>query len=320
MSTHLPLELLHIIFLQAAESSTSSCCTLCAVSSWDCFYRPEPHQTPRIVCPIDNLGPLTCPPSPTFCPADTLRHLWAGFDSNSLESIVQQCKNITHLAICARSLVELIDIYPKRRGRVYTAMSDLHVVLIQNFTYRAGRLQPVGENPLFTRITHLRLEDTLVLAPLQLVADMPRLTHLAIPWPRNHNRIPGGASVSGTSIEVVVVILKRWDKSERQVIEDLIRQQDSLEKEWDAEVEVVQRYGKGRLNFRHKIKEEQEAEARSGAIIWERVSGYNRLVTINKPLVEITSYWRIQIVGSGQMIFWSRRQGVLLQRSALEAV
>ncbi|KAF8871021.1 hypothetical protein BD779DRAFT_1806040 [Infundibulicybe gibba] len=277
MSTHLPLELLHIIFLQAAESSTSSCCTLCAVSSWvrhlalPFLYRTvsiDQNRTKHLESFAQSItsGPLTCPPSPTFCPADTLRHLWAGFDSNSLESIVQQCKNITHLAICARSLVELIDIYPKRRGRVYTAMSDLHVVLIQNFTYRAGRLQPVGENPLFTRITHLRLEDTLVLAPLQLVADMPRLTHLAIPWPRNHNRIPGGASVSGTSIEVVVVILKRWDKSERQVIEDLIRksreenrwiyavgQQDSLEKEWDAEV-------------------------RGGATIWERAAEYTRLL------------------------------------------
>ncbi|KAF8877293.1 hypothetical protein BD779DRAFT_1475300 [Infundibulicybe gibba] len=53
-------------------------------------------------------------------------------------------------------------------------MSDLHIILIQNHIY-PSLLAPVGKNPLFACITHLRLEDPIELVPFQLGHAMSAL-------------------------------------------------------------------------------------------------------------------------------------------------
>ncbi|KAF8870187.1 hypothetical protein BD779DRAFT_1581715 [Infundibulicybe gibba] len=144
-------------------------------------------------------------------------------------------------------------------------MGDLHVVLIQNYTY-PSLLAPVGKNSLFTRITHLRLEDPMGLAPFQLVVDMPRLTHLAIPcwYDENLDEIP--SRISGTSVKVFVVVLKYLDESECQVFEDWIRE-SRKENEWI--------YAVGQQDL---LEEEWNAEVRGVTTIWERAAAHTRLL------------------------------------------
>ncbi|KAF8871019.1 hypothetical protein BD779DRAFT_494989 [Infundibulicybe gibba] len=83
----------------------------------DCFYRLRSHRTPRIVCPIGDLRSPNMSSKPYILPADVVRHLWVGFDSKTLKSIVQRCKNITHLATCTRSLADLADVSPSHPNR-----------------------------------------------------------------------------------------------------------------------------------------------------------------------------------------------------------
>ncbi|KAF8875906.1 hypothetical protein BD779DRAFT_1561969, partial [Infundibulicybe gibba] len=84
MPTDLPPELLRTIFLHTAKLSTPACRTLCAVSSWVRHLAlPVLYQTIfiRNTEHLDAFGtsithPLACPPSPSFDPADAVRHLW----------------------------------------------------------------------------------------------------------------------------------------------------------------------------------------------------------------------------------------------------
>ncbi|KAF8885620.1 hypothetical protein BD779DRAFT_1471528 [Infundibulicybe gibba] len=269
---YLPLEILPIIFLQAAESSTSSCRALCVVSSWvrhlalPILYRTVFIDRTKCDAFAQSiaLNSLTCSPSPAFRPADALRHLWVAFGSKALKSIVSCCENITHLAISPQDLVGLIDLTPEAAG-VHTRMGDLQVVLIPNCSYCPSFGRPVRTNPLLTRITHLHLEDPLRAAPWQLVAGMPRLTHLAIPWGYDEipNRMPN--KISNTSVKVLVIVLTHVNKSECQVVEDWVCEL----REEKMRVYAVRQ---------HSQLEEWDTEVRGGTPIWERAAEYTQLL------------------------------------------
>ncbi|KAF8876159.1 hypothetical protein BD779DRAFT_1475761 [Infundibulicybe gibba] len=86
----LPHEILHSIFLYAAESSTSS------------------------VTPC-----LRFPSGPTFRAADAVRHLWVPFASETLRSVVRQCDNVTisPSIITTSSGFPICSWWPLRAGR-----------------------------------------------------------------------------------------------------------------------------------------------------------------------------------------------------------
>ncbi|KAF8876164.1 hypothetical protein BD779DRAFT_1561263 [Infundibulicybe gibba] len=239
MPTSLPLELLHMIFLQAAESSTSSCYALCRVSSWlRHLALPLLYRTVSVDC-IERLDafdrsitsiPLAYSPSSEFRPADAVRHLWVpfDFDPETLKRVMRHCGNLTHLATQLRDLVRLSDATtcPSGDGE-HAGTGDLHVVLLQT---RASHASPVycypgGIYPLFDRITHLRLEDPIHPAVALAIVDMPCLTHLAAPYEDVDKSLSWAFhKIADTSVEVFVLVLMRESlyKSEFPAVEDWV--------------------------------------------------------------------------------------------------
>ncbi|KAF8876149.1 hypothetical protein BD779DRAFT_174027 [Infundibulicybe gibba] len=193
MSVNLPLEVVHNILLYAAESSYLSCRTLCEVSTWvRCLALPMLYTTVAVELPpllhrfIDLIasGHVTCPPTPAFCPADTVRNLCVPTDSRIFESIMRHCNNVTHLAIHQSNLIQLINsTVPKhpipessarqshrrrRQTKAHEGTGDLQILLFENNPSHDWSLSSTfgdAGHPLFERITHLRLGD-----PVSLVA------------------------------------------------------------------------------------------------------------------------------------------------------
>ncbi|KAF8876146.1 hypothetical protein BD779DRAFT_1561229 [Infundibulicybe gibba] len=280
MPAILPFELLYIIFLQVAESSTSSCRTLCAVSSWVRHLAlPFLYRTVSIACPS----------SLTFCPADALRHLWVPFVSKTLAPIVRYCDNVSHLAVHPRDLVRLSNVTApspehQNKARVHAGKCDLHVVLLQNYAYRGWPISRSsyyvnGTHSLFHRITHLRLEDPIkpAFASRLPISDMPRLTHLAAPGgnaERNLYQVFEDLDwvlgrLSGTSVKVFVVVLMQEFLGENgwRAVEDRVC-------ELHEENGGIYAVGQDRLY------QEWNTEVRGGTTIWERaVEHTQRLVS-----------------------------------------
>ncbi|KAF8876165.1 hypothetical protein BD779DRAFT_1677914 [Infundibulicybe gibba] len=113
----LPSELIYEILLHAAKSSTSSCRTLCQVSTWTrCLALPHlyttvfttPQTLPMLYLSLGS--PPVLPPDSSFDQVTAVQNLWLAFRSerpthNLLKiRIVQRCRNLSHLAIDARDL------------------------------------------------------------------------------------------------------------------------------------------------------------------------------------------------------------------------
>ncbi|KAF8875917.1 hypothetical protein BD779DRAFT_183992 [Infundibulicybe gibba] len=284
MPTSLPLELLHTIFLQVAESSPSSRRTLCAVSSWVRHIAlPLLHKT-VFIDSIECLGgfdqlvtrPLACPPSPSFRLADNVRRLWVSPISETLASIVLHC-NVTHLAIHPSDLATFFDApspnHFERQDPARAGKGDLHVVLLQD--HPASPID--GTNPLFGRITHLQLNEPIRPGGWQSISVMPNLTHLAVPC---ENVVERGLDwifniVAGTSVEVFVLSLPDWSFGrEWRALERWVRK-SRRENEWIY------------LVCQREIPEVDWCnEIYGGATVWERAAEETQLLMNQDPVEE----------------------------------
>ncbi|KAF8876544.1 hypothetical protein BD779DRAFT_1677715 [Infundibulicybe gibba] len=178
MPATLAPELLRTIFTEMAELSTSSCCTLCAVSSW----------TRHIALPL--LYENVFLDSSFFRLVDTVRRLWAPSISETLTDVLQYSFP-----------------NPFERQDKSAEKGDLHVVLLQNYPLPTIN----STHPLLRRITHLELEEPIKPGASQPISVMPNLTHLAVLI-----RITEGGlgwifdMISGTSIKVFALIWDQW--------------------------------------------------------------------------------------------------------------
>ncbi|KAF8876152.1 hypothetical protein BD779DRAFT_1475755 [Infundibulicybe gibba] len=179
MPVDLPPELLYKIFLYVAESSTSSGCTLCKVSTW-VRHLALPFLYTTVSVDHTSLkrfynsiasGHATCPPIPTFHPAMP----------RFIPATIPKCSNPeVHQGQRRR-----------RQTRANEGREDLQILLLDNSMggdWSMCLIFQTAGHPLFERITHLRLEDPITLGMDALwdttetqLKHMPRLTHFAVP-------------------------------------------------------------------------------------------------------------------------------------------
>ncbi|KAF8876155.1 hypothetical protein BD779DRAFT_1561237, partial [Infundibulicybe gibba] len=298
VSVNLPLELVHNILLYAAESSTSTCYTLCEVSTWvRRFALPLLYTTVSIECPsslekfMDLVASerMTCPPTPAFRLADTVHNLCVPVDSRIFETIMRHCNNVTHLAIHQSNLMRLIDsTTPKRfvpelparqsrcrrrQTKAHEGTGDLQILLL--YTDRDWSLSSIFKDvghSLFERITHLRLEDPIEASQLSAkvhLRHMPRLTHFAVPCSDTTASSFWGVLdvVENTSVEVYVLILmhEHLDKGKRRTVEDWV---------CGSRTEESRIYAVRAQHINDEM--EWEAEVRGDATVWERAVEYTQ--------------------------------------------
>ncbi|KAF8885633.1 hypothetical protein BD779DRAFT_1532861 [Infundibulicybe gibba] len=257
MSARLPPELICKIFLHAARSSSSSCNTLCKVSTWARrIALPHLYTTvsidPRIIdrffTSVTSLPLL--PPNASFRPTDAVENLWITVGWAKFETLTQLCPNISHLAVRSYNFIWFLRADAslwERPEKDADPGPDLHILMLRDhhthniLTYN---YDPHQGNPLLPRITHLRLEDS----------HMPRITHYAMPCAGVDVRDLAHvlSMIQETSIKVFVLIL-----TGRRVTEEL----DRIVEEWVR-----------------KAREEWDVEVRGGVTIWERAFEYTQLV------------------------------------------
>ncbi|KAF8876144.1 hypothetical protein BD779DRAFT_173617 [Infundibulicybe gibba] len=293
----LPHEVVRKILLRAAQSSVSSCRTLCEVSTWVRHLAlPLLYRTVAIDCTMRldkfnhsiSSAVSACPPA--FRPADAVRHLWVPIPSPTLESILRRCDNVTHLAIHQSEFLRFPSgaAVPGRlpehcqrpiEAREHVGVGDLHIVVLQNRLDYHGWLSPGSEphtsvdtHHLFARITHLRLGDPMHLYSQVPISQMPRLTHVAVSCGGTSGKaldsIMAKIAMRALKAFVLVFVHPYLDSREwRREVEDWVYKS---RKEEPRIYTVAQMYS--------NIEMEWDAEARGGATIWERAVEHTRLL------------------------------------------
>ncbi|KAF8876153.1 hypothetical protein BD779DRAFT_1475756 [Infundibulicybe gibba] len=263
VSVGLPLEVVHRILLYAAESSSSSCRSMCLVSTWaHRIVLPLLYTTVSLgsrTSPLKKFtdlvtsGRVTCPPTHAFCPANAVRSLCVPTDARMFESIMRHCNNVTHLAIHQSNLMRLINATisspgsPTRQGRRRRKQAK------ETRTHE-GQPDPVGG------ITSVEMQ----------LKQMPRLTHFAAPWmdTTEENRQRLLDVVANTSVRVFVLVMPVYlDKGEHRTIEEWVCK---ARKEEPRIYAVRPLYSEAEMEW--------EAEARGGATIWERAVEYTQML------------------------------------------
>ncbi|KAF8876131.1 hypothetical protein BD779DRAFT_173013 [Infundibulicybe gibba] len=246
-----------MILLSVAQTSTSSCRTLCEVSSWvrqlalPVFYTTVVLDTSTL-----NLGafsrcmvissPPACLPDLAPGPANFVRHIWAsgcgGTNFAPVFAITKSCKNATHFALDKYSisafsaaidssisiLVSGVDYW---KGTVM-GEGDLHITLLGHghngsWELLSADTAPRLYRPLYRRLRRLRLEYPINLVKPLAIFHLTSLTHFAAPildvTESELNSIFD--TIAGTAIEVFVVAIaqEQMDGEERQQIDNWVR-------------------------------------------------------------------------------------------------
>ncbi|KAF8885630.1 hypothetical protein BD779DRAFT_1673589 [Infundibulicybe gibba] len=253
MPVDLPVELVREILLYVAQTSTSSCRTLCEVSTWarklalPILYTTVSlnHLTLEPFARVVTSSSLVYPSSPTFCPADAVRHIWVSPTMFvPLRIIIRHCKNATHFAFNRIGLSAL------------SAAIDPSVAI---FRETQARLRSVRFG------LPIDLEYSLVISHIR------GLTHLATPsegaTERKLNNIC--EIITRSSIEVFVLVMTREqiDEGQRQQIDDWVYRAQMR----DARIHAV-------MPLFDDIRREWDVEIQGGVTIWERAVEYTRLL------------------------------------------
>ncbi|KAF8885629.1 hypothetical protein BD779DRAFT_1673587 [Infundibulicybe gibba] len=206
MLADLPPELVREILLHATQTSTSSCRTLCEVSTWvrklalPILYTTVflDHFTIEVFAHVVASSSLVCPPSPIFRPADAVRHICVSPTVFvPLCTIIRHCKNATHFAfnrigISALSSAMDPSVSISREeaclqgGDREEVEGALHVTLLNNGSHAGWELfnedtmfRP--HKPLSRRLRRVRFGRPIVLGYSLSIPHLPGLTHLAAP-------------------------------------------------------------------------------------------------------------------------------------------
>ncbi|KAF8885632.1 hypothetical protein BD779DRAFT_1673591 [Infundibulicybe gibba] len=268
MPTHLPPELVCKIFLHAAQSSSSSCRTLCEVSTW-ARHLALPHLYATIsLNTCDTLAQFllsvitpSCSPRAHRVPscrggAECLgySHLGKVQDPRPTlpEHIPYRLRWLQFYLACRRR--RLSATRPEGCGQ----RADLDVLMLHNgtqhdwTTFCYAQYRNINTA---ARITHLRLGDPVKFETQLRVGHMRRLTHLAVPCGTRMWRSRAHITFSE----------EYMTKDQCREVEDWVR----LTRKTEERIYMVR-------PLYDQLRDEWNAEARGGATVWERASQYTR--------------------------------------------
>ncbi|KAF8890367.1 hypothetical protein BD779DRAFT_1671333 [Infundibulicybe gibba] len=280
---HLPPELVHKIFLHAAESSTSSCRTLCEVSTWTrCLALPHLYTTVSITSHTTAsqllsavTTPPVLPPNPTFHPADAVQNIWITAVSGKFETLIQCCQNVSNLALDPQNFLWLLRAHtaePFSRLTDANRRPNLDILMLHSHAQQDAMYRSeCRNNPLIARITHLRLGDPVHFRTHLWLGKMRHLTHIAVPYGRVDKEDLASILplIRNMSLKVFVLIV---------LSEHLTEDQCRDAEDWVCMIRAVEERVYVVRPLHEQLKEDWDAEVRNGTTIWERAFEYTRFL------------------------------------------
>ncbi|THH17581.1 hypothetical protein EW146_g3250 [Bondarzewia mesenterica] len=270
MNPPLPAELVHHILRFSAASSTSSCLTLCLVSSW-VHDLAIPYLFSQVILTIPARAHAfrtrvirsTNPTHDAANPLALIHNLWVSSNAsvNFGVDILCKCPNLRHAAIDIQSFSTLlsVELPPQESDECDSNETDLHLTLFgsvrQNTQYPS---RSAFTAPILERITHLHLLTGSLPGPS---IYLPRLTHLAMCFKHNHSFMNFvNTTLTSQSLQVLVLIVDTILAPfvRRAIVQRIgaCRQKD--ERVWFVEIDMCQ------------FDQDWVEEANGGETIWEK--------------------------------------------------
>lgn len=301
----LPIELVEIIFVAAAEASRHTCLDLCLVSSW-ARQIALPHLFHTIVARDHDMkfhkflaDPPYTPFNSTITAAPLVKNVWMPLDDDGTIDLVldlfQNCHNIVHLALTEYCFYELVcstysNALISSRIRKISSPAiednrDLHLTMLgtTSFDWMLQYLHHLNasfRSPLYNRITHVRVETVNVYTTRRKISHFSRLSHLSVPYynPTYHaaNYLDYFLELESLDMFVVAGVRKPLQQSHWKKLQEWVRAKRRKDKRvFFVEVPAMD------------IQVEWEEEMRGGESIWDRAARYTAQWEAKEKAIEL---------------------------------
>ncbi|KDQ24095.1 hypothetical protein PLEOSDRAFT_161927 [Pleurotus ostreatus PC15] len=307
-----PREVVWHIFTLAAQSSTSTCKTLCLVNSW-CYRLLIPYLFATTILPesasVDKFLAMASPHAnsegdktvtsltqgalqwKSQQPSESVKNLWMLHSETRVWKMMALCCNVEHIAmeqnsfqllICDtpafRSWLQMQEHQPPiRRRNCPLQMLVIDANTLWNKDILGGRKQRHESLPAID-ITHIRLAAQCSMLYNDRMLDttrFPRLTHFAIPL-----YLCGGTFFRARLETQRVALTRLLDNSTLQMLVCILVRSSDRDLAWEWIRDMRKRYTNAYLVEPSGcgLQKEWEREVRGGESVWERAIKYTQEV------------------------------------------
>ncbi|KIM74643.1 hypothetical protein PILCRDRAFT_828065, partial [Piloderma croceum F 1598] len=291
-SARLPVELVNIIFVLAAQSSRHACLDLCLVASW-ARQIALPHLFCTLVAKDHGVKFQKYLADPPYVPINTrinaaslVKNVWMPLEghpatTDSVLDVFENCHNLMHMALSIHCFFKLIratsppPLEPVERtvsGPAPECDRDIHLTMLCATSFRWAfpeywRPNFLHRSPLYDRITHIRVETLSSYRTRYDLRHFSRLSHLSVPYYNSIQHIAEQLDdfLELRSLEMFVVagVRKPFQEAHWRRLEKWVLAQRREDKRvFFVEVPAMD------------IQVEWEREMRGGESIWERAIHY----------------------------------------------